>query len=119
MCTKGEHNLQNNREMKTKEEILDEKKILRTAFALIEIGENEDGSPYYLGTDDDSELDECVTIAESYASQRIEKYRELIEVMDKLYEVSCDALYEHKIDPTGEMGKLYIKTQLLKTELGL
>jgi hypothetical protein len=51
--------------------------------------------------------------------EQTEKYKELIEVMDKLYEVSCDALYEHKIDPTGEMGKLYIKIQKLKTELGL
>ena len=69
---------------------------------------------------DENELtQEMIKMMESYASEQIEKYKELIEVMDKLYEVSCDALYEHKIDPTGEMGKLYIKTQLLKTELGL
>ena len=55
----------------------------------------------------------------AYTHEQTEKYKELIEVMDKLYEVSCDALYEHKIDPTGEMGKLYIKAQTLKTELGL
>jgi hypothetical protein len=52
-------------------------------------------------------------------SEQIEKYKELIEVMDKLYEVSCDVFYDLEIDPTGEMGKLYIKIQLLKTELGL
>jgi hypothetical protein len=39
--------------------------------------------------------------------------------MDKLHDLSADTLYELEIDPTGEMGKLYIKIQLLKTELGL
>ena len=52
-------------------------------------------------------------------SEQIEKYKELIEVMDKLYEVSCDVFYDLEIDPTDGMGKLYIKIQLLKTELGL
>jgi len=52
-------------------------------------------------------------------SEQIDKYKELIEVMDKLYEVSCDVFYDLEIDPTDEMGKLYIKIQLLKTELGL
>jgi len=56
---------------------------------------------------------------EAYASQQTEKYKELVEVMDKLYDVSADTLYELEIDPTEEMGKLYIKIQLLKTELGL
>ena len=52
-------------------------------------------------------------------SKQIDKYKELIEVMDKLYQVSCDVFYDLEIDPTDEMGKLYIKIQLLKTELGL
>jgi hypothetical protein len=85
--------------MKTKEEILD-----NTTY----------GSMYEI-----MEREELIKAMEAYASQQIEKYKELIDVMDKLYEVSCDALYEHEIDPTGEMGKLYIKIQLLKTELGL
>ena len=116
MCTKGEHNLQNNREMKTKEEILDEKKILRTAFSLIEIGENEDGSPYYLGTDDDRELDECVTIAESYASQQIEKYKELILEQDKLIKLQESSQYFEVIQ-AKEVRRETIRR--LKTELGL
>ena len=78
--------------MKTKEEILDKKKILKTAFSLIEIGENEDGSPYYLGTDSDRELDECVTIAESYASQQTEKYKELIDWLDNECPAVCPPL---------------------------
>jgi len=56
---------------------------------------------------------------EAYASQQTKKYKELIDVMDKLYDVSADTFYELEIDPTEEMGKLYIKIQLLKTELGL
>jgi len=85
--------------MKTKEEILD-----NTTY----------GSMYEI-----MEREELIKAMEAYASQQIEKYKELIDVMDKLYEVSCDTLYELEIDPTEEMGKLYIKIQLLKTELGL
>ena len=104
--------------MKTKEEILDEKKILRTAFSLIEIGENEDGSPYYLGTDDDRELDECVTIAESYASQQIEKYKELIKTYGKVctYLVNYESLTPKGINSLEELSK---KIEQLKNELGL
>jgi len=85
--------------MKTKEEILD-----NTTY----------GSMYEI-----MEREELIKAMEAYASQQTEKYKELIEVMDKLYDVSADTLYELEIDPTEEMGKLYIKIQLLKTELGL
>ena len=110
-----------NKPMKTKEGILDEKKILRTAFSLIEIGENEDGSPYYLGTDDDRELDECVTIAESYASQRIEKYRELIEWLnDECPAVSPPLEPYTTADLSHDFAEiLRSKLDDLKNELGL
>jgi hypothetical protein len=85
--------------MKTKEEILD-----NTTY----------GSMYEI-----MEREELIKAMEAYASQQIEKYKELIEVMDKLHDLSADTLYELEIDPTGEMGKLYIKIQLLKTELWL
>jgi hypothetical protein len=67
----------------------------------------------------DFEKKHIIKAMQAYASEQTEKYKELIDVMDKLYEVSCDTLYELEIDPTEEMGKLYIKIQLLKTELGL
>lgn len=104
--------------MKTKEEMVDEKKILRTAFSLIEIGENEDGSPYYLGADSERELDECVTIAESYASQQTEKYKELIKAYEELctYLTNYDALTPKGIN---SLVQLNAKIEQLKTELGL
>ena len=67
----------------------------------------------------DFEKKHIIEAMEAYASQQTEKYKELVEVMDKLHDLSADTLYELEIDPTGEMGKLYIKIQLLKTELGL
>lgn len=101
--------------MKTKEEILDKKKILKTAFSLIEIGENEDGSPHYLGTDSDRELDECVTIAESYASQEIEKHKELIEAQESYIKWL-------KTKPSiNDIAHVSYKLKInkIKTELGL
>jgi hypothetical protein len=91
--------------MKTIEEILDE---------LVEEPDNYGNGFEWLCT-----KEEAINCMESYASEQTEKYKELIDVMDKLYEVSCDTFYELEIDPTEEMGKLYIKIQLLKTELGL
>ena len=93
--------------MKTKEEILNPL-VFDDSILLDSVGELD-----FVSKND------AINAMEAYASEQTEKYKELIDVMDKLYEVSCDTFYELEIDPTEEMGKLYIKIQLLKTELGL
>ena len=44
-------------------------KELKKKFASIQVGELEDGTPYYFGTDMDKELDECVDIAKDYCKR--------------------------------------------------
>ena len=94
--------------MKTKKEILDS--YSNDMKGLLEFGNYSCVAIPY---------ENALKAMEAYASEQTEKYKELIKLMDKLYDIACDTLYEHKIDPTGEMGKLYIKAQTLKTELGL
>jgi len=104
--------------MKTKEEILDE-----STFENIEPG---------VQTEIFTKA-ECFKAMESYASDQTQKlnielsfalgqidlYRELVEAQDNLYEVMCDILYEHQIDPTYTQEQHYNKIKQLKTELGL